>query len=329
MHSVVTAVTVETDPTGALLVSWVLDGPSTAVEVSVGTSPESIDHHRAVEAGPEERSVTLPDVGPGLHYVSVSPVGGGSAVIAGQRRIPFEGAVNFRDLGGYPVVGGGRTLWGRVFRSDGLHALTALDHDTFNRLGLRVLYDLRREDERSEEPNLLPEPSELRTILMPLLGSSDAAPMLRRVVDGEDLLLRIYRGMIRNAGPMFGSFLGGMASPGGLPAVFHCAAGKDRTGMAAALLLSALGVDRSDVLDDYELTSVYRTSIAREETIAQLERVGLSPETAVGVLATPRRVMETVLEEIDDEHGSLEQYLVGPGEMSGAQLSELRRLLVG
>ena len=76
--------------------------------------------------------------------------------MSADRRIPFDGATNFRDLGGYPTIDGGRTLWGLVYRSDGLQALTDDDIDHYEQLGIRIVYDLRRDDERERHPNRVP-----------------------------------------------------------------------------------------------------------------------------------------------------------------------------
>src|SRR5437588_717404 len=97
--------------------------------------------------------VSLDDLGPGRHYVSVAPAAGGSAVVAAERLVLLEGAANFRDLGGYRTADGGRTRWGLVFRSDALHRLTTADLAVVGQLGLRVVYDLRREDRKSTRLN--------------------------------------------------------------------------------------------------------------------------------------------------------------------------------
>jgi protein-tyrosine phosphatase len=329
MDSVVAEVAVHRDRAGGLSVSWEVDGEDTAVDVAVGPTPDSIDHDRALTAPAGQRSARLTDLAPGRHYVSVSPHDGGPAMVAAERRLPFEGALNFRDLGGYRTTGG-RTRWGRVFRADSLHSLSPSDHALFARLGLRVIYDLRTDRERQERPNALPAAEDLRSVWLPLIASSelDAAAITERLRDGEQFLLEVYQGMVRNSAHVFGELLVGLTDPAGLPAVFHCAAGKDRTGVTAAILLSVLGVNDDDVLDDYELTSRHRNEHQRKEVMSALQQRGLAPEIAAGVIKTPRWVMATVLDEIRTTYGSVEEYLVGPVGMSARALGELRRLLV-
>ena len=108
-----------------------------------------------------------------------------------------------------------------------------------------------------------------------------------------------------------------------MPAVFHCHAGKDRTGLVAALLLEALEVDRESILDDYELTARYRLRAQQDQTFERLVNLGLAPEAAAGVLTTPRWAMASALEHLDREYASIEGYLTGPAAMT---LPDLQRL---
>jgi protein-tyrosine phosphatase len=330
MSTVVIEVAVDRHQAGELSVSWDLDGEEAAVDVAVGSTPESVDHDHALTVAAGQRSARLTDLGPGRHYVSVAPHEGGAALVAAERRLPFEGVLNFRDLGGYRTAGGGRTKWGQVFRADSLHSLTPSDHASFEGLGLRVIYDLRTDREREQRPNAVIEAEELRSVWLPLIAANqlDSDSLAERLKDGEQFLLDVYQGMVANSARVFGELLSGLTKPDGLPAVFHCAAGKDRTGMTAAILLTVLGVSEDDVLDDYELTSRHRSAQKRAEIISSLEHLGLGPEVAAGLLSTPRWVMETVLQSIRADHGSVEGYLLGPVGMSAPAIEDLRRLLV-
>ncbi len=327
---VVTRVAVAGDGAGALVISWELGGEPSAVDVATGPTPDAIDHSDSITVPADQRQVRIPQEGRGRRYVSVAPHDGGAAVVAAERRLPFEGVVNFRDLGGYPTADGRRTRWGRIFRADALHGLTASDLAVFESLDLRVVYDLRSDLERQRQPNPVPLPEGIRSVLMPLISSGQADPVAiaASVQDGEGFLLHVYRGMVNQSAPLFGQLLSGLAEEDGLPAVFHCAAGKDRTGVTAALLLSVLGVNDDDVLDDYELTSRHRSEERRREVLVILEQIGMTPELAAGLLQTPRWVMATVLEEIRSSHGGVERYLTGPAGMTPAAVDALRRLLI-
>ena len=98
--------------------------------------------------------------------------------------------------------------------------------------------------------------------------------------------------------------------------VFHCHAGKDRTGLAAALLLAAVGVERKTILDDYELTTRYWQRAQQDETLERMINNGLPPEAAAGVLTAPRWVMESALDYLDRGYEDVERYLTGPAAMA-------------
>jgi protein-tyrosine phosphatase len=146
--------------------------------------------------------------------------------------------------------------------------------------------------------------------------------------DGEELLRGIYVNMLDHSGGVIGTMLGGLTVHSGVPAVFHCHAGKDRTGIVAALLLEALGVDRETVLDDYELTAEYRLREHQEDSFARLVKSGLVPEAAAGVLGAPRWAMADTLDRLDRQYGGIEPYLLGPAGLDTDTLDRLRHELV-
>jgi protein-tyrosine phosphatase len=146
--------------------------------------------------------------------------------------------------------------------------------------------------------------------------------------DGGGMLRDIYLGLLANSAPVFGRIYRGMAAGDGLPALFHCHGGKDRTGMVAAVLLRLLGVSRRDVLDDYELTSTYRVRSMQDDSYENLVARGLNPAAAAGVLGTPRWAMEQALDVLEGEHGGAESFLLGPAGLSAVEVASLRARLV-
>lgn len=244
-----------------------------------------------------------------------------------ERQVEFQGPRNFRDLGGYRSVRGGTTRWGRVFRSDALHHLTAADHVVYEKLGVRVVYDLRGAVEREQHPNPFADRH------LPLQGpqSSDDRPDfsgMQLEVHGEQMLHRQYLEMLSGAGPLFGRLFSGLADPEELPAVFHCAAGKDRTGLTAALLLTWLGVARETVLDDYELTSSLRSIDHEASLVARLLSLGMAQPAIAGLLSSPRWAMGDALDVLDRDYGGIESYLRGPAGMEVETMHGLRRGLL-
>jgi protein-tyrosine phosphatase len=315
---------VEIDPAGddALVVRWQLEGDPVAVDVAIGASADHVDHRHEATIPAGETSLRVARRPGGRRFVSVAPHSGGPAVVAAERRVPFETVTNFRDLGGYRTRSGRRVRWGQVFRSDSLHGMSEGDLAIYNQLGLRAVYDLRGEVERAERPN--PMPSRNLPILTRPAG--DDTPVTFDGTTGEDgerVLSGIYVGHIEHAAARIGELFSALAEPDGLPAVFHCHAGKDRTGLVAALLLEALGVEREAVLDDYELTARYRLRAQQDQTFERLVKIGLAPEAAAGVLTAPRWAMASALGYLDREYGDIERYLTGRAAMSPLDLERL------
>lgn len=240
-----------------------------------------------------------------------------------QRCIALTGATNFRDLGGYPTANGGRTKWRLVFRSDALHRLTHEDVAAVQELGVRTVFDLRRQEECDREPGPLPAVH----LELPSQNPLDVAD-LRSRRDGERWLLEDYLHMLASGATVFGRLFGFLADADDGVAVFHCAGGKDRTGMAAALLLAALGVDRQVVLDDYELTNRYRGVDHVPQVVDLFADAGIARAAAEGMLSAPRWAMEEALLALDERYGGIESYLAGPGRMEAESLTALRRRLV-
>jgi protein-tyrosine phosphatase len=260
-------------------------------------------------------------------------VGGGSAVVAAERLVSLERGRNFRDLGGYHTAGGGRVRWGLVFRSASLHRLTAADLITLDRLGLRVVYDLRGDEERERAPSVLPDG--VRCELLPIGGTAAKTKELTDLVLAGrlaelplDFLVRIYDAMVEVAASTFGRLLTRLAEPDGRPALFHCHAGKDRTGIVAALLLSLLGVDERTVLDDYQLSGIHYTEHQLAAVQTKLAGTGVDVERYRAVFGAPRHAMATVLAGLRQRHGSLEAYLHDEAGVDHEVFAELRAALV-
>jgi protein-tyrosine phosphatase len=252
-----------------------------------------------------------------------------------SRLVTLQGALNFRDLGGYPTAEGGEVRWGQVYRSAALHRLTTADLIAVADLGLQVVYDLRSADERERSPSILPDG--IRTEWLPIGGrAANTQGLSDLIVAGslgevpEDFLLQIYEAMVRDAAPTFGQLLTMLAASDGMPALFHCTAGKDRTGMTAALLLSLLGVDEQTILDDFELSAVLYTDqqMSRLRLRRRIEDDGMDLDHYRRVFGAPRESMATVLTGLGERHGSIEAYLLDEAAVTPEVIATLRARLV-
>ena len=332
----ITEVTVDRDGDD-LVVRW--EGSvGGAVAVSVGPSPDAIDHARPAAIVDDGQQARLSGLATGArHYVHVGPHGDASGtaragVVAAERLVPLEGTMNFRDLGGYVTDDGQRVRWGRLFRSDGLHGLTDADHEVLAAIGLRTVYDLRWTRERDAQPSRLPEegvavhhlavgpdPQGADIMEQIFAGDIEEIPMAR--------LVEMYEELLEQGAEVFAALLTHLADPDALPAVFHCTAGKDRTGISAALLLRLLGVPEDVVLDDYVLSTTYRAQRRLEELRPRFQEAGLDIERFADYLSAPRPVLEAALLRIAADHGGVEGYL-RHGGMADSIPDRLRQLLL-
>jgi len=178
-------------------------------------------------------------------------------VDAPDRLLPLDGAFNFRDLGGYRGSGGRMTRWGTLFRSDTLHELSPSDVGILRDLGLATVIDLRtpRELEQTGRGPLGPEPIEYRHLSVIREGAGgDATGEAMAAPEGDDLSER-YLWYLEVGAPALAEALTILGRPDSFPLVFHCAAGKDRTGVLAALVLDLVGVAPAVIVADYLITA--------------------------------------------------------------------------
>lgn len=171
-----------------------------------------------------------------------------------QRLVPLAGAHNFRDLGGYTASDGYVTSWGRLFRSDGVHLLTAADMDSLRSIGISTVLDLRTagEVEMTGRGPLGEEPARYHHLPVVPQGGGESAGAPAPA--GDDLAER-YLWYLESGRAALVEAMRLLARPANLPLVFHCTAGKDRTGVLAALILDVLGVSRDLIVSDYLVTA--------------------------------------------------------------------------
>jgi protein-tyrosine phosphatase len=233
----------------------------------------------------------------------------------GRRLIPLEGAVNFRDLGGFRTVDGRTVRWRFLFRSDSLHDLTPSDVAVLrDELGVVTVVDLRSDEELARTPtNPLHAVAEI--LHHPIFRAADRPaeedPEEAARRRAELTLAEMYLGMFDRLGDNLAAGVAAVATAPG-PAVFHCAAGKDRTGVMAAVLLSLLGVPDADIAADYAATTAALPAIhARLRTMPGYEDTlrELPPETMHARLETMEHLLVAVAERWGsvagwaDEHG--------------------------
>jgi protein-tyrosine phosphatase len=242
-----------------------------------------------------------------------------------SRLIPLVGSFNFRDLGGYPTGDGRATRWGTLFRSDTLHELSDGDVALLRSLGLATIVDLRtsRELERTGRGPLGPEPIAYHHLSVIQEGGGEA--MAAPAPPGEDLAERYLWYLDVGRRPLAAA-LALVTRSANLPLVFHCAAGKDRTGVLAALVLDILGVDPEAIVADYLITESrmelilgrYRSDPNFAERMAQIPASRFSVESPT---------MVRFLGELHDRFGGAREWAVASG-LASDDLDRMEDLLL-
>ncbi len=237
--------------------------------------------------------------------------------------VPLEGGSNFRDLGGYRTADGRTVRRGAVFRSAHLGALTEADRAALGQLGVRTVVDLRGVNEAAETPHRIEgtgariigahiEPGVGEKIRLAIEDGS-ATPFLMM-----QFLTEHYRDYPRRCAPGFRTLFATLSDGTRRPLVFHCTAGKDRTGFASALLLTLLGVPWNDVVEDYLRTNDLWTG-----------HIGRYPEldidTRAAIIEARRPYLEAAFEVVQADFGGPEAFAekaLGLGAAAHQRLKE-------
>ena len=231
-----------------------------------------------------------------------------------KRHIVLDGSFNLRDLGGYESGDGRRVRGGCLFRSDELHALTDADLDAVSELGIRVVFDLRNADERAARPSRLPIDVELlERVSQPTGGDVRTIEELIAVgelpVPDDEYFATVYVDLLDRLAPELRIILERAVDAPTRPLLFHCAAGKDRTGIVAAVLLGLLGVPHDVILDDYELTSRYYTPRRMNALAAAMAEHDVPAERIRPLVEARRPVLATALGHIDERWGGFDGFV--------------------
>ena len=243
------------------------------------------------------------------------------------RLVALEAVHNFRDLGGYATADGRTTKWRTLFRADGLYRLTPSDVTILEPLGLHTVIDLRSAAELDERGRF---PVDVHPVVfhhLPIVDATWAEVDRPNYERDEDFLIWAYQEMLTVGAPRFAMAFDVLVEADALPAVFHCAAGKDRTGLLAALLLGSLGVSHDDIVADYTLTvegmARFRVWAAREWP-GWKERMASLPPAFTAALP---EAMRHIVNELHADHGSIRNYVKSIG-VSDATLAALESALL-
>jgi protein-tyrosine phosphatase len=262
-------------------------------QVFAGETPSSIDTTIVVAEGNGTDEVNITSFPPNKRVYFQYVLENNTKIIASERLLPMQGAYNARDIGGYKTVEGKTVKWGKVFRTGSLNTLTSSDTEYLENIGIKTVVDFRYESERNSAPD-----ANLVTVINRFNIPIQTAPT---TATGKDVLIEANKLFVTDFQAEYKGFFAALMNENNPPLLFHCSAGKDRAGFAAAMFLSALGVDKETVIKDYLLSAVYRAELIEQGT-------KLYPELAP-LLTVYREYIEAAFDTIDKEYGSVENYL--------------------
>ena len=305
------------------------------IQILAGTDPDHIERNRVVGEGMGSGQAIVSQLPSGPRwYFELLPDRGEPLVIA-ERSLHLSTAANFRDSGGYRTEGGRWVRMGLAYRSNGLEHLTAEELAQIDRLHIKLVCDLRTAEEIRRDPDRTPEgATEVSADVL-----ADDADLMHSLVTGgapapgtatpqasprpsaEGLEERIYRDFVRlpSAQKAYRVLFERLADPAQFPTVFHCTAGKDRTGWAQAVFLTILGVPHATIVEDYELTNQYLSGDGLNSV-----RQSLSAGASVKIIANPA-ALEAAFDQVRKEYGSFDRYLHDGLHLSDETLAALRK----
>ena len=278
-----------------------------------------------------------------IQFVPSAPVIIPAGLPPEQRDAPcllgFEGIANFRDLGGYPTAEGKRVAWGRLYRSGTLAHSSRADLEALGQLNLVALIDFRSTAEKEEEPNILPDPPGFELVEIPTLDQGNEAllgEVMERVDSGDftdfdpnKFMLEANRQFAGQFTPEFRRFVQAILAADGAPVAWHCSAGKDRTGYAAAILLRILGVPQELVMQDYMASREHALEARKSQLMLLRLFKGEEAADKLGVMMGVEQAwLEAAFNEIDRRWGSFDDYVSQGLQLSPADITRLRSRLL-
>ena len=235
------------------------------------------------------------------------------------RKLPFTGAHNFRDLGGYKTEDGRTVKWGKIYRSDNLHFLTDEDLKYMKRLNIKSVVDFRSVEERESEPDRLNP--DMTQLLLPIkfqpkeLDNESIKSLMKDLtfgdLDSSNLLRDFNIAIVEEFADEYKNFFRHIIKNNAEPLVFHCTAGKDRAGFASAMILTILGVPREKVIEDYLLTNTYVKDHVDDKMLEVEFKTFFRADTdnLRKINLVEERYIQAAFDTIDSKWGGMDRYI--------------------
>jgi protein-tyrosine phosphatase len=231
-----------------------------------------------------------------------------------NRILPLDGTLNARDLGGYASADGKHVKWGAIFRTGDLNELTDADLHYFEQIPVKTIVDFRDSSEVASAPDKIPASLVNRFYLPIQPGNVIDWDKITPEISSQ-ILIEVNKLLVTDFQAEYKAFFEILMNENNVPLLFHCSAGKDRTGFGSALFLASLGVDKETIIEDYLLSKKY---VEEKYSGVVAENPVLEP-----VMTVKRAYIEAALDLIDKEYGGMENYLT---HHLGVDTLQMRRI---
>jgi protein-tyrosine phosphatase len=325
--------TLERTAPDAVSLHWKSAGP---VDIYVAAAPDAdFAHARLLAKADGAGAYTAANLDPARPYFILEDETDGSVARVADRLLPLQMGSNFRDLGGYPAAGGKHVRWGVIYRTAAEPMLSEADYAYLRGLGLKATIDLRSLDERRAVPDTFPEHLGVRYYATDYSGQEIFGRLLAPPTTAPATpVVSAYRSWLVSLAPQYREIFHQLLEDQGAVS-YHCSAGQDRTGVATALILTALGVPREVILQDYHLSTADRRPEYEMPKLDPAKYPGnsyvafVARMQAAGAMPKPRplldehgaALLQQTFDEIDAHWGGVEAYLdkelgVGPKDIA-------------
>lgn len=302
----------------------------TAYQLFAGKKPEEINWDQPYaltqnSAGLEIDSVSVPK----MYFAAVEL--NGDTIYFTNRHIDAEGITNFRDAGGLPTKDGKTVKLGTFYRSGKLAGATANDKETMKLLGLKTIIDFRSNGEVEMEPDVYPENANITHMRCPIGDDfSNANSMFAGLkemspAEAEEMMINLYSRLPLEWSDSYKTFFATIVDTNNTPILWHCTAGKDRAGIASALLQYTLGVEKDLIYKEYELSNYYRKE-ENKKYAAMFAQYGLDENLAGIVMGVKAEYLEKIFAAIEAQYGSIDNYLKEALDVNETVKAKLRKM---
>ena len=279
-----------------------------------GKSPKSIDYSKPIATTSDSKFQLNDEVKKRRLYFAIKGKNTPYYLVS-ERRLPLKKQANFRDIGGFETKDGRRVAWGNIYRSGKLSDLKRSDKALLKDLNITTVCDFRSDVEQQKHPNDLPP--DITYIRYPI-GEKDGKSfqklkkdVMKKRLKGEDAkqtFVRLMEIFADSVATDFKPVLDLLLQDNKAPLVYHCSGGKDRTGFMTAVILAALDVDMKTIRQDYLMSNYYRQK-ENQKKVRLARLIGLDQETLLYLFMVQDEYFNAVLNTIDANYGSMDEYL--------------------